>query len=114
MKNLTFGFARIHINCTHLGAQLNVNGFHLADVPGTIFLPYLPSERLCVAMLAGSLITQPDMSLGTPGAAANLTPSCCDQLEAANTTFWVEGSSGERQAEAVFSASVLPKSLQAC
>lgn len=41
MKNLTLGFARIHINCTHLGAQLNVNGFHLADVPGTL-LPPLP------------------------------------------------------------------------
>lgn len=63
-------------------------------------------------MLAGMLITQADVSLGTPGAGAHLTPSCCDQLEAGNTTFWVEGSSGKRQAEAFFSASVLPKPPQ--
>lgn len=91
-----------------------MNGFHLADVPSTLLPPYPPSEKLCVAVLAGLLITQPDMSLGTPGAGAHLTPSCCDQLEAGNTAFWVEGSSGEQQAEAVFSASVLPKSPQPC
>lgn len=34
------------------------------------------------------------MSLGTPGDGVRLPPSCCNQLEAGNTVFWGEGSSG--------------------
>lgn len=62
-------------------------------------------------MLTGSflLITQFNTSLGTLGDGVCLPLSCCNLLEAGNTVFWGEGSSGmcgqlhsgKQQAEAV-------------
>lgn len=73
---------------------------------------YFPSSKgPCTATLPGCLllITQFNMSLGTPQAGVCLPPSCCNQLEAGNTASWGGGSSGicgqlpsgKQQAEAV-------------